>query len=158
MHECLKKIEHIWHSRATTQIVRKYECVAYSADRREAWLFHLGNPLAQDLDTPYFVSSRPAQAQDPAQAEAVTHLTPVCGYHDHHNNHDCKQCYFGCLSNFEQFLGLFSKLVAPIDPILFSLVLYFSSNVFWYPTQCMGLRQFWNWPFLGVLVFLVAHP
>ena len=40
-----------------------------------------------------------------------------------------RKCYSGRLSNFEQFLGLFSKLVAPIDLILFSLVFYFSSDV-----------------------------
>ena len=38
-----------------------------------------------------------------------------------------QKCYFWRLSNFEQFLGLFSNLVAAIDLILVSLVLYFSS-------------------------------
>ena len=28
-----------------------------------------------------------------------------------------RKCYSGRLSNFEQFLGLFSKLVAPIDRV-----------------------------------------
>ena len=39
-----------------------------------------------------------------------------------------RKCYFGRSSNFEQFLGLFSKLVASIDLVLFSLGLYFSSD------------------------------
>ena len=40
-----------------------------------------------------------------------------------------RKCYSWRLSNFEQFLGLFSKLVAPIDLILSAISLFMQSFI-----------------------------
>ena len=60
---------------------------------------------------------------------------------------------FGRLSDLEQFLGLLSELVAQIELILFSLVLYFPSDVICYPTRWVcdnfEIGHFWGgWFFL----------
>ena len=62
-----------------------------------------------------------------------------------------RKCYSGRLSNFEQFLGLFLKLVAAIDQIVFDTPLDRSATIsiiaflgFWsfFGAQPRGLKTF----------------
>ena len=49
------------------------------------------------------------------------------------NPKNCPKCHFSEKQCFRVFFGFVSKLVSPIELILSSLVLYFSSGRFWYP-------------------------